>query len=101
LFVSRPEYAYMSGSGFLNNAQGFDTVSAYAREGGTDEAILFDSAGDDTLHASGSTFTLTTPAQFFYGELFDHVSAYSQQGGTDTLDILAVDYLLEHFGNWI
>jgi len=101
LFVSRPESAYLSGTGFFVSGQGFHSVSAYARLGGTDTARLFDSAGDDNLYGRGNAFTFQMPGVSSFGEGFDLVEAYAQNGGANTLDVLDVDYLFEHYGDWL
>ena len=39
MFVSRPEYGYLSGTGFTDFVQGFAHVSAYATAGGVNRPI--------------------------------------------------------------
>ena len=101
LFVSRPESAYLSGTGFFVSGQGFHSVSAYARLGGADTARLFDSAGDDNLYGRGNAFTFQMPGVSSFGEGFDLVEAHALNGGTNTLDVLDVDYLFEQYGDWL
>jgi hypothetical protein len=81
-------FGEMIGTDFYYNARGFEYLHGYALQGGTDEAHLFDSSGNDTfltnptmqfgkLYDEGRTYQ--TRAKFF-----DFVHAYATEGGNDT-----------------
>ena len=99
--VSYPGYTYLSGPGFLNYAEGFDKVNAYATAGGADKASLFDSPGNDVLFGRSNQFVLDIPGTTqVQGQDFAEVEATSGTGDRDTLDVCAVDYLFRALGTW-
>ena len=83
-FVSRPEHAYLGGTGFYNYVEGFGKVSVYATAGGVDKALVFDSAGDDKFVSRATSAYIEGPGYLSYMAGFDEVSAYATVGGTDT-----------------
>jgi len=80
-----------SGSSFFSVAAGFGTVTADASSGGVDFALLFGSAGNDTLTSSGTgaavTTTLVVSGVSITQSRFDNVYAFSQ-GGNDTATLV-------------
>ena len=99
-FVGTPAYSKMFGDGtllgngnlvgeqFFYRAKSFETVHAYAKPGGRDAAILFDSDGDDALSSTKKRTELT--GQDANGrdyrilvKSFYAVSAFALAGGDD------------------
>ncbi len=81
---ARPEYAYLSGTGFFNYAEGFGTVLTYSTNTSSfDRAYLYDSAGDDVF--TGTTAHGVMRGTNFVNLVagFDEVIADSRSGGTD------------------
>ena len=56
-FVAEPQRATMIGSGIRNSAHGFDAIAAFARLGGTNSAVVRDSAGNDAFVADAQSRT--------------------------------------------
>lgn len=73
----------MIGTGFSVTAKTFDTVQAYARNGGNDTAILRGSSGDDTFIGDSSYGKLYGTGFFTRAKFFDSVTVYGM-GGVDT-----------------
>lgn len=107
-FVAAPDAATLQGDGFLTQALGFCTVNAFARQGGSDVAKLYDSAQTDSpdhLEAkidSDGNWVRVSNALLDYAawavdfELVEATSSNPQ----DTKDVeSAVQFLLTH-GYW-
>ncbi len=75
---------------FSYRAEGFDTVNAYANNGGLDAAKLYDSTGTDTFTAEATEATLSirddgvSSEQVYTAHDFESVNAYATAGGDDT-----------------
>ena len=75
--------SYVAGTGYQNEADGFDKVYAYATAGGFDTADLYDPWGSYTFTAYPTYATLTGTGFYNYAGGFDKVNAH-RAGGTDT-----------------
>src|SRR5262249_58021633 len=93
-----PTSAFLAGPGFVNGANHFATVVAYAGAGGSDTADLYDSAGDDVFQGQGSAGVLSGPGFSLTVNCFATVRATSSAGGTDHLALEALAYLFEQVG---
>jgi hypothetical protein len=82
-FVAKPALAYLTGSGFYGQANGFATVVGVS--GGT--AYLYDSAGNDVFVGTPTYAYLTGPGSFNEAAGFKTVLAYSTAGGSDTAEL--------------
>lgn len=91
--------ATMNGAGFYHYGTGFDRYEAHSSTG-NDLAVYYDSAGNDTLTLRTGTVRLAALAAYYDAMNFDRVEAYSTLGGNDTIDLGAIDYLFNSFGNW-
>ena len=75
---------------FSYRAEGFDTIDAYANNGGLDSAKLYDSTGTDTFTAEATEATLSirddgvSSEQVYTTHDFEGVNAYASAGGEDT-----------------
>jgi hypothetical protein len=101
-FLGRPDHARMSGSGYYQWIQSFDQVYAQATAGGTDSALLFDSAGDDLLDISSNQAQLHDAALTSYllqVTDFSSVSAYATTG-INARKIRSPQFTLYYSGNW-
>ena len=92
-FYSHETYTYLRGdsNAFLNYVKDFDTVfvDMTVKAGGTDNAYMHDSSGDDILVAGETQATLdydsgVTPGVDITAVGFDRVDTYAQNGGSDT-----------------
>lgn len=97
--VMTPTYATLSGGGTSVQAVGFSNLAASATKGAGNTAYLYDSAGDDTLTAAGSTATLVTPKARYSATDFDAVDAV-HSSGNDTANVGAVDFALSLNPGW-
>jgi hypothetical protein len=75
--------AWMTARAYLNYANGFDEVHAYAAGGGYDLAWLFDSRGDDRLQSQAGEVWLAGAGFVHAATGFDVVRAASITGGHD------------------
>ena len=66
-------------------AYGFDKYGAYAGYGGTDQADLYDSAGNDaiTMRHNRADFSLPSTGQYYQVNSFDRVIAHAGRSGAD------------------
>lgn len=80
-YEDRAEFA---GTGFRQEAKGFDRVYVYADEGGSDRAHLYDSAGNDRFYGRPTHASLSGAGFDNRAEGFDRVYAHSEAGGQDT-----------------
>jgi len=80
-YEDRVEFA---GSGFRQEATGFDRVYVYAEEGGSDRAHLYDSAGNDRFYGRPTYASLSGAGFNTRVEGFDRVYAHCEAGGQDT-----------------
>jgi hypothetical protein len=83
MFVGRPEYAYISGTGYYNFTRGFDRVDGYAFAGGSDRAYLYDSAGDDRFVGRPEYSLLTGTGYYNLEWSFEKVYSFATAGGSD------------------
>jgi len=97
-FYGQLDYSIMVGANYFSEATGMATVVANASSG-TDAALLYDSPGNDSLTASGSSATVTRPTSSVRANNFDKVTAFGSTGN-DTSSIEATDFTLETVGNW-
>jgi len=82
-----PAYAVLqpsSGVGFIDQAIGFGTVIAKAINGGTDSALFYDAAGNDTYISSPTQAALTGLGYSNTAEGFEKNYAFAIAGGNDT-----------------
>jgi hypothetical protein len=91
----------MSGTGFWNEAEGFENQRGFATAGGFDEARLEDTPGNDHLAAYDWGVLLEGPALRTQVIDFERVEAHGIHGGVNTSDLAAIDYTLEFFGTWV
>ena len=82
-YVATPDYAELSGPGYLNRVENFDNVHAYSRAG-DDVAQLYDSPNDDRFVATDTYGKLYGEGFFNRAKWFRYVHAYSTAGGDDT-----------------
>ena len=101
-FQAGPQWSFLRGRGFSNNAAGFDVVRASAAKNDGDVANLYDSAGSDALVGQSDWFASTRITDRVFGQGFKVVNAESSRGGVDTLDLEPglVDYLFQATGDW-
>lgn len=84
-FVAYPTWAMLVGSGFAVRVAGFRSVTATTPTGLPDLAALFDSAGDDSLQAQGTSVSWSDGVTYAYAlEGFSRVIVQSRAGGHDT-----------------
>jgi hypothetical protein len=85
-FVGTPQSSYLAGanSSFFNLAAGFAHVFATSSGKGTDVALLYGSAGDDTFFGSRPFSYLAGAGYFNQVSNFFKVDAIGGQGGTDS-----------------
>jgi len=103
IFYGLAEYSAMQAIGqYINQAIGFDLSRANLQTGGgSDIALLYDSAGNDTLVAAGNQAELT------YGNgiinrvnAFDAVYAFQSTGSDDETQTPPLDFALTLVGTW-
>jgi hypothetical protein len=83
-FVSTPNYSYMTGSGYYNEAFGFAGVVGFSSATSTDTAYFYDQAGATNTFVGGpmeSTLSGTGYTNSAYG--FANVMAFAGAGSTD------------------
>lgn len=102
-FQAGPRTALLAGPGFLNRAQGFRNVYAYATAGGRDTAQLNDSVANDKLAASPTWAKLWGVGYAIRVEQFDAVHALATGGGRDTARLYdsAGDDVLTRTANFV
>jgi hypothetical protein len=83
VFVGRPTYAYLYGSGFFEQADGFGVVLAVAQAGGRDTAYLYDAPGNDVFVGTPTYAYLSGPGFFNQADGFAVVVG-TAGAGTDT-----------------
>jgi len=82
-------YGALSGDGFHNQAEDFDSVNAYANAGGHDVAKMFDSAGDEIFYGTPTESSLYQLGLFHHRAVsFEEVHAYATAGGFDQADLV-------------
>ncbi len=74
--------------GNLVRTKFFDSTAVSAVNGGSDEAIFYDSAGDDLFAADPEIATMTAETGVQSAAGFDEVQAYALYGGTDTAELV-------------
>ncbi len=91
-FIATPTYAALYNTqyeeqytrGFYNRAKFFESVHAFATDGGVDLARLYDSPGDDVFYADPTEGALYDAGQYYNrAKFFEGVHAYATAGGTD------------------
>ena len=101
VLIADSNHALLKGTGFSNDAAGFDKVYAYATAGDAggvgDQANLFDSAGNDTLFATPTYAQMTGNGYFNYASNFDRNYAYATAGDAGGVGDRA--YLYDSAGN--
>jgi hypothetical protein len=90
----------MSGTGYLNDARGFKHTVATGTTG-NDHAILYDSAGNDSVHEMAWGAYMTGTNYNNEAHNFGLITADSGNGGTDTAFTAAVNFVFERVGNWV
>jgi DNA-binding beta-propeller fold protein YncE len=83
VFVGTPSYAYLHGSGYFNQANGFGVALAVGA-GGSDTAYLYDSPGNDAFVGTPAYSYLNGPGFFNQANGFSVVVGNATAGGTDT-----------------
>lgn len=84
-FVAYPTWAMLVGAGFVLRSAGFHSVTATTPAGSPDLAALFDSTGNDTLQAQGTSILWGDGITYAYAlEGFSRVVVQSRLGGHDT-----------------
>jgi len=94
-FTASPNSASMSGPGFSDTANGFDSIYAFATGGGVDTANLDGSSGDDIFFGNTLDAVLYRPGVYLLQvSNFEQVNALlSSSSGNDTAE------LIDGFGN--
>jgi len=82
--VATPQWARLSGDGFVNYVAGVGSVVAVSQAGGTDLAQLYDSAGNDSLQAGPTSATLRGVGFANEARGFSQVIVLATSGGYDT-----------------
>jgi hypothetical protein len=86
--TAKDQKASLSGSGFLTEVVAFATVTAEAKEGGTDKAVLNGTDGDDRFTSDPATKTSTLTANGSYVvKAFDEVTV-DAMGGSDQIELI-------------
>ena len=86
--MPKSNYAVLAGPGFYNEPIGFGHVNATSSAGGSDEAIFYDTAGNDTYNSSGSVSSMTTSSIVDQATGFATNYAFFSTG-TDTANLHA------------
>src|SRR6185369_8140425 len=85
-FYGLPSYSIMTGAGYLMESVGIATVDATSSSG-NDTAILYDSAGNDSLQMSAGTVSQTGPGYSLTLHGFHTNYANATSGGIDTAQL--------------
>jgi hypothetical protein len=100
-FIGFPTYSSLTGSGFYNQADGFETVYAYASAGDAggigDRAYLYDSAGNDSFYGRSTYSRMFGTGFNNYASGFDTVRGYATAGNAGGVGDRA--YLYDSAGN--
>jgi subtilisin family serine protease len=83
LFEATPQWARLSGGGFVNYVTGAGSVLATSQAGGSDVARLYDSLGNDTLKAGPSAAALEGNGFANAARGFSQVFVMATAGGYD------------------
>jgi hypothetical protein len=94
-----PSLGDLVGVGYVNDAIGFKSVTAYKTAGSTDSAVLYDTPSNDVFSGQGGSGTMTTPSAS-YGVAGFGVQTVSSQGGYDQAFISSLLYALTESGPW-
>ena len=93
-FEAAPDYAEISGNGFLGRAESFERVSAFATAGGDDRAEFFDGAARDKFIGSSvesmmGDVTGEAFAQLYFNRVkyFEQVTAHATDGDYDRANL--------------
>ncbi|MEM7476204.1 MAG: dockerin type I domain-containing protein [Planctomycetota bacterium] len=100
-YRATPVYAYMTGDGYYNYANGFERNYGFAESGGNDTAFLIASSGADHYFGRNDMGFLEGEDYYNYQRGFDTVHLNGLAGGLNTLDEDDLDYVLNLQGNWI
>ncbi len=74
----------LAGFEFYHRVQDFGLVRAFATRGGNDQALMYDSAGNDLLSLGTEALVWYDRSLRFRAKHFEHVHSYAQNGGNDT-----------------
>ena len=95
------QYTEQYTDGFYNNAKFFEGVHAYATDGGTDEARLHGSDGDDKLYADPIHGAMYVPGQYYNrAKYFEHVYADAHGGDGDHAELSGLEEIGPE-GDWM
>ncbi len=78
-FVGSPTYSFFEGTGFYNQAVGFQAVNAYAATGSYDTAYLYDAGGNNVYVGTPSYSYMQGTAYFNQAIGFTASNAYATQ----------------------
>jgi len=87
LLEATPQWARLSGNGFVNFVSGAGSVVAISQNGGADVARLYDSAGNDTLTAGPTTAILQGGGFANEARGFSQVTVFATAGGYDVASL--------------
>jgi hypothetical protein len=82
--IGTPTYAYLKGSGYLDEVVGFKAAVGEASAGSTDTAYLYDAAGSNTFIGTPSYAYLTGSGYLSEAVGFKAVVGEASAGSTDT-----------------
>jgi hypothetical protein len=98
--VGTPGYVTLSWTRYLTTVSGFGEVTSLGLFDANNAAYLYDSPGDDTFTGHGAEALLSGPGYSYDLVSFDYVRATSSAGGSDHINLGAIDYVFQPFGNW-
>ncbi|MBW8883846.1 MAG: S8 family serine peptidase, partial [Planctomycetia bacterium] len=84
VFEATPQWARLSGAGYVNYVSGVGSVVAISQTAGSDTARLYDSAGNDTLTASPTSALLQGNGFSNEARGFAQVNVIATAGGYDS-----------------
>ncbi len=91
-------FRFMNGTGFLNEALGFRTVSATGSK--TDTATFYDGPGTNTYNGHFATGSLTVGSLVYSQTGFGFVNIVQSQGSFDQAIDSALTFSLNKVGTW-
>ncbi len=86
------------GTGYLNEALGFKSVSATGTSG--DTASLYEGAGANTYSSQRAVGTLAAGSISYTQNSFGFVNIVAGSGSSDSLNLGNLTYNLNKAGNW-
>src|SRR5262249_648517 len=100
LFRGTTAYSFLAGVNFHQVMSGFAQVTAEALTGTNALADQYDTTGNATFTGQGNKGTLTMPGATVAVSEFGMVRATNLAAGFDTLQLAALNYVFQSFGNF-